>query len=44
MLTHSQCNQIANYAYTQEEINIKIGNKHRRELMPAKVRAYYEGL
>lgn len=26
-LTRSQYNQIANYAYTQEEINIKIGNK-----------------
>lgn len=98
-LTRSQYNQIANYAYTQEEINIKIGNKpprayfadiqaqcsggpmkygaitdadtlktnlaancvpdsivdmdveqfdgflkRRRELMAAKVRAYYEGL
>lgn len=26
-LSRSQYNQIANYAYTQEEINIKIGNK-----------------
>lgn len=26
-LTRSQYNQIGNYAYTQEEINIKIGNK-----------------
>lgn len=26
-LTRSQYNQIANYAYTQEEVNIKIGNK-----------------
>lgn len=26
-LTQSQYNQIANYAYMQEEINIKIGNK-----------------
>jgi len=26
-LTRSQYNQIANYAYTQEEINIKVGNK-----------------
>lgn len=98
-LTRSQYNQIANYAYTQEEINIKVGNKpprgyfadiqaqcngkplkygaiadmdtlkanlasncvpeeimdmdveqfdhylkHRRVLMAAKVRAYYEGL
>ena len=98
-LSRSQYNQIANYAYTQEEINIKIGNKpprgyfsdiqaqcngkplkygsiadmdtlkanlasncvpeeimgmdveqfddylkRRRELMAAKVRAYYEGL
>ncbi|NWG38722.1 MAG: hypothetical protein HXY27_01965, partial [Hydrogenophilaceae bacterium] len=98
-LTRSQYNQIANYAYTQEEINIKIGNKpprayfadiqaqcsggplkygaiadadtlkvnlaancvpesimdmdvaqfdeflkQRRELMAAKMRAYYEGL
>ncbi|MEW6132278.1 MAG: DUF262 domain-containing protein [Pseudomonadota bacterium] len=29
-LTRSQYNQIANYAYTQEEINIKIGNKPPR--------------
>lgn len=26
-LSRSQYNQIGNYAYTQEEINIKIGNK-----------------
>lgn len=98
-LSRSQYNQIANYAYTQEEINIKVGNKpprgyfadiqtqckggplkygaiadmatlsanlaancvpeevmgmdveqfdyflkQRRELMAAKVRAFYEGL
>lgn len=29
-LTRSQYNQIANYAYTQEEINIKVGNKPPR--------------
>jgi len=29
-LSRSQYNQIANYAYTQEEINIKIGNKPPR--------------
>lgn len=29
-LTRRQYNQIANYAYTQEEINIKIGNKPPR--------------
>lgn len=29
-LARSQYNQIANYAYTQEEINIKIGNKPPR--------------
>ena len=29
-LTRSQYNQVANYAYTQEEINIKIGNKPPR--------------
>ena len=29
-LTRSQYNQIANYAYTQEKINIKIGNKPPR--------------
>jgi len=30
-LSRSQYNQIANYAYTQEEINIKIGNKPPRD-------------
>jgi hypothetical protein len=30
-LTRSQYNQIANYAYTQEEINIKISNKPPRD-------------
>ena len=29
-LSRSQYNQVANYAYTQEEINIKIGNKPPR--------------
>jgi hypothetical protein len=26
-LTKGQCNQVANYAYMQSEINIKVGNK-----------------
>lgn len=30
-LSRSQYNQIANYAYTQEEVNIKIGNKPPRD-------------
>jgi hypothetical protein len=32
-LSRSQYNQIANYVYTQEEINIKVGNKAPAEYM-----------
>jgi hypothetical protein len=41
-LTRSQYNQIANYAYTQEEINIKIGNKPPRAYF-ADIRAQCSG-
>lgn len=41
-LTRAQYNQIANYAYTQEEINIRVGKKPPAEYM-ATVRAQCKG-
>jgi len=41
-LTRSQYNQIANYAYTQEETNIKVGNKPPRAYF-AKIQAQCNG-
>ena len=41
-LPKSRYNQVANYAYMQSEINIRLGNRPPREYM-AEVRAQCEG-